>query len=142
LRWYFGRTISRLNSLGGVTIDLEGPLFADPLEGGRLGLHVRRLDHDRFLHRQVREARRRRGPRFGRGSRPLVADRRWRDRRGCHFREFAEFERQLRLIELFTLAAAEQFFLQPFVLRPQHRVLLFEAFDPGEKLGDVCHSTC
>ena len=123
-------------------IDLEGPLLADPLEGRRLGLHLRRLNDDGLLHRQVGERLRRHGARLGRGCRPLVADRRRWDRRGGDLRQFAQFERQLRLVQLLALTAAEEFFLQPFVLGPQDRVLLLKAFDAGEKLGDVCHSSC
>jgi len=73
---------------------------------------------------------------------PLVADRRRRHRRGGDLRQFAECEGQLRLVELFTLAAAEELFLQPVDLRPQHRILLFKELDPGDKLSDICHSTC
>ena len=56
------------------------------------------------------------------------------------FFEFAELEQQLRSVQAFALATPEKFAPEPFDLRAQHHVLLFEREVSGGQFGEVWHA--
>ena len=120
-------------------IDFKGPLLGDLFVGLGIGLHLGGHDHHGLLHGQFGEGLSR-GESRGAGWLPLGADRFGRRLRLGEFFEFAEVEQQLRPVQSLALAAAEEFAPEPFDLRAQHHVLLFEREVSGGQFGEGWHA--